>query len=240
VSGEKSTFSLRVRLEAPVEKLVNVRAYEGGKRICSVSLNEVGSSGDYRNGFCYFEADGMKRGTPYTILASTFKPGQMGPFLLHIETSCAKHKIEAIPREGKGMSRIKLSGRWSVADGSAAGCSNHGRYDSNPRYKLTVHTPTALFARVRVIDPPNFKYPSLNVSIFSMESENQHCRVSKAHATSENGVYANSPSGAATPRSVEFSPGEYLVVPSTFHPNDESGFELFIYSDRKVDCARIR
>eukprot|EP00511_Aplanochytrium_stocchinoi_P010873 CAMPEP_0204867552 /NCGR_PEP_ID=MMETSP1348-20121228/23207_1 /ASSEMBLY_ACC=CAM_ASM_000700 /TAXON_ID=215587 /ORGANISM="Aplanochytrium stocchinoi, Strain GSBS06" /LENGTH=83 /DNA_ID=CAMNT_0052020047 /DNA_START=462 /DNA_END=713 /DNA_ORIENTATION=+ len=65
---------------------VNIRVFKGGNCINSLLdlKTEIASSGDYRPGFCYVEMDNLPAGK-YTVLASTFEPGQEGPIYMQAE-----------------------------------------------------------------------------------------------------------------------------------------------------------
>jgi len=44
------------------------------------------STGDYRKGYCVLAVEGVSGGT-YTIRPSTYVPGQVGPFILEVESN---------------------------------------------------------------------------------------------------------------------------------------------------------
>ena len=87
----------------------------GGKalprRVGRLSKGEVqvASSGDYRQGFCFFEvginADEESRMKPtpplpageYVLVVSTFDPGQVGGFVLTAEVTCSGARLEPLP-----------------------------------------------------------------------------------------------------------------------------------------------
>ncbi len=82
-------------VEAPVNFYVNVKVFSSGNIIKSRNERELFSSGEYRKGFCYCEVPKIGKGV-YTILVSTFDPGQVGNFSLNCQTRfpCANlHRI---------------------------------------------------------------------------------------------------------------------------------------------------
>jgi hypothetical protein len=70
---------------------------------------QVASSGDYRQGFCFFEvgvnadAETATKPTPllpagvYVLVVSSFDPGQTGGFILTAEVTCSGARLEPLP-----------------------------------------------------------------------------------------------------------------------------------------------
>lgn len=165
---------LTIRLEAPVAFASQVRVLATeGKRACdakSLSL-EVASSGDYRHGFSCAEAAGVEHGSyvpcskrwlrgpghshvvavpRYVVLVSAFKPGSVGRFRLIAGYSHGVPKLKPTGELGAGMCQRTVKGRWSAADGTAAGCPNHHNYTSNPCFVLKLRKSSSMFMRLRV------------------------------------------------------------------------------------------
>ena len=66
-----------------------------GKQICSIMTRDiVGDSGEYRKGYAFAEVQDVQAGA-YTIVCSTFEPGQRGRFTLRVSTmsACAVNRI---------------------------------------------------------------------------------------------------------------------------------------------------
>ena len=66
-----------------------------GKQICSIKTRDiVGDSGEYRKGYAFAEIQDVQAGA-YTIVCSTFEPGQLGRFTLRVSTmsACAVNRI---------------------------------------------------------------------------------------------------------------------------------------------------
>ena len=66
-----------------------------GKQICSIKTRDiVGDSGEYRKGYAFAEVQDVQAGA-YTIVCSTFEPGQLGRFTLRVSTMspCAVNRI---------------------------------------------------------------------------------------------------------------------------------------------------
>ena len=184
---------------------------------------EMISSGDYRPGFCYAEINGTIPAGDYTIIPSTWKPEQEGPFFLYVETSHksgSEHcKVGRIPIEGHGKRNLKLKGRWSFAAGTAVGCANYENYANNPLHKLHLTKASHVLIRLQMT---------------SLQSQISTCLVVKSDATNKtvaktnNGVYTNKICGVKT---IEFTveEGTYSLIPSTFKPA-EGEYTLFVYT----------
>ncbi|CAN0358549.1 unnamed protein product, partial [Ectocarpus fasciculatus] len=141
VLTQKTKVHIEVR--APKDFQINATVVsEGGMRIDSVSSErEVMTTGSYRQGFCYAE-NVLPAGT-YTVIFSTYKPGQVAGFVAKLCTTSPVRPPTRIPQEGEGMASKQASymsalyvvhGRWRQDDGTAAGCGNFGRYLDNPRF----------------------------------------------------------------------------------------------------------
>ena len=81
---------------------------------------------------------------------STFKPGQAGPFKLIVGHSACTPSIKPVAELGAGMRKQVVRGRWSEADGSAAGCSNYHCYSSNPTFVLRAPDTCSMILRLQV------------------------------------------------------------------------------------------
>ena len=96
-------------LETAAEDLaVHVKlVWANGKRATSVTTRDiVGDSGEYRRGCALAELRGIDAGT-YTIICSTFEPGQLGKFKLHISTTAAS-VVKPLPLEEAGRLVTRL------------------------------------------------------------------------------------------------------------------------------------
>lgn len=128
------------------------RADEGGPV-------EAASSGPYTPGFAHLEVPWLAAGT-YTLVATTFSPNERGSFVLKCcsEVPWTRQGVQPVPPEGDGMACAKLRGRWEgggTGGGTAAGCTNYGRYDRNPVFRIVCTTRTNLMARLMAHAPSN-------------------------------------------------------------------------------------
>ncbi|CAM9123398.1 unnamed protein product [Ectocarpus sp. 12 AP-2014] len=257
VLTQKTKVHIEVR--APKDFQINATVVsQGGMRIDSVSSErEVMTTGSYRQGFCY--AEGILPAGTYTVIFSTYKPGQVAGFVAKLCTTSPVRPPTRIPQEGEGMaSKQVVHGRWRQDDGTAAGCSNFGRYLDNPRYLFTVPSRTSIL--LRVVIPENAGpfpegRPAVNITLFPSTREgggygtpgppedtggthlgvgkislNPKCQPTSnlAIASSNGGVYMDSSAGGVT-ESVEVEAGEYVAVVSSFRPQ-EADYEITIYT----------
>ncbi|ETP53311.1 hypothetical protein F442_01821 [Phytophthora nicotianae P10297] len=224
---------------------------------------KVLSSGEYRPGFCFIEVDSAVLASglhDVVLIPSTFEQGVLGKFTLRVVSdppAGASIAYRQIPAEGHGMELTRLRGKWDMQTGSAAGCSNYGCYTFNPKYLVHVTQECDILARLVVLDPEvdaaagespteeeSLPPPSINVSVFESTSEGDlllstNPKQAFAGATSAGGVYVSgAPSGALAKASRRFPPGWYIVLPSTFEPQDWS-FELRLYASAHVDARLL-
>lgn len=241
---------LHIELLAPKQYSAGiqlVRGPKGGKRLDSImSGEEAMSSGDYRSGFCYAEADALEPGV-YTLVASTFKPGQVGPFSLKVCSSVPLQHLRTIPAEGHGMAEYKLEGRWDTRDLTAAGCANHGNFSGNPQFKVQVKVRSQFLAR---LSTPQAQYaqPAMNLTLFwasqdlngpvvGMLPHNATPRGGNSIATSNRGVYTDALCGPAV-GPIKLEPGTYVLVPSTYEPW-VGDFQISAHSHPPASFSRV-
>ena len=87
-----------------------------GKQICSIKTRDiVGDSGEYRKGYAFAEVQDVQAGA-YTIVCSTFEPGQLGRFTLRVSTmsACVVNRI-AEATAGRFATKVQSA---SLAPGS--------------------------------------------------------------------------------------------------------------------------
>ncbi|GMF18073.1 unnamed protein product [Phytophthora lilii] len=220
---------------------------------------KVLSSGEYRPGFCFIEvdADTLASGLhDIVLIPSTFKRDVLGKFTLRVVSdppAGASIAYRQLSPEGHGMELTRLRGKWDMQTGSAAGCSNYGCYTFNPRYLVHVTQECDMLARLLVEadgspgESPTeggIITPSINVSVFESTSEGDlllstNPKLAFADATSAHGVYVSgAPSGVLAKATRRYPPGWYIVLPSTFEPQ-ELHFELRLYTSTHVDVRSL-
>ena len=233
-----SRAGLRIRLRAPKGIFVNVRLMRsGGTRVSDTSVpsdvvKELLTSGDYREGFCYAETNQAIHPGKYTLIVSTWKAHQHGPYLLFVETDadCASSSLRKIAPEGHGKLRMLIHGRWSDAAGTAVGCANYGNYRSNPRHRLILHKAAHVLVRLQL--PEHRSSVSLNLAIMKEGQEG-----GGAIASTNNGVYTNWICGGVLSEEIALEAGTYVLVPSTYKPV-EINYTLIVYCSDRTAALR--
>uniref|UniRef100_M4BYT2 Calpain catalytic domain-containing protein n=1 Tax=Hyaloperonospora arabidopsidis (strain Emoy2) TaxID=559515 RepID=M4BYT2_HYAAE len=256
VSKDPTDAGFPINLRAALhvrERVCNLHAENPTSE--SRELLRVLSSGEYRPGFCFIEIDASLATYLHDIvlIPSTFEQGVIGNFTLRVVSdppSGASIAYRRLPPEGDGMELTRLRGKWDVQTGSAAGCSIYGRYTFNPKYLLYVTQECEMLVRLLVLEPESDVSPddsltkaftiSINVSVFASTSNGDLLlsttpEVAYAGATSAHGAYVNgAPSGVLAKASRCFSPGWYIVLPSTSEPQ-ELHYELRLYASTHID-----
>ncbi|KAI1494763.1 hypothetical protein F5X96DRAFT_463455 [Biscogniauxia mediterranea] len=81
-----------------------------GQRVTAVSVRDlVASSGDYRRGCALASAPSVEKGT-YTVVCSTFEPGQLADFTLRVGSDSPGTRVVPVPADAAGRLRTQLSG----------------------------------------------------------------------------------------------------------------------------------
>lgn len=90
------------------ELSVNVKLiWADGKRVTSLTTRDIaGDSGEYRRGSALAEIRNVSQGV-YTIVCSTFEPGQLGKFVLRVGTM-VKCLVKPVLVEGAGRLRPRV------------------------------------------------------------------------------------------------------------------------------------
>lgn len=102
--GEKEVregfVDIMVFLECRHEYGIQVQmAWGEGKRVPNVTTRDIfASSGEYRRGCAFFDAKDVQYPNKFTLIASTFEPGQLGRFTLTV-MSKVPIQMSAIPSE---------------------------------------------------------------------------------------------------------------------------------------------
>lgn len=217
VQGSKT---LRMILEAT--KNVAIKAsivWGGGERVTELTQGDVQmDSGPYVYGTT--AVGGLLKPSDYTLILSTFTPGQQSPYSISVEAD-GPVSLEAIPSEGAGMFTKSVKGKWQGS--SAAGNPSFGRYHHNPHFDIQVAQATTLFCRLQHVDAPSGT--AINLTIFRKDDAGQ---IKEQVVTS--GSYADAVCGVATSPFQLQGPAVYSAIVSTFDPGVEAGFELTAYS----------
>ncbi|KZV85837.1 cysteine proteinase [Exidia glandulosa HHB12029] len=218
---------LRLSVEGSKDLSLNVKAMWGsGKRITDISEGDVAlDSGTYRYGLAFGEKS-VQAGD-YTVIVSSFKPKELGAFLLTVECS-VPFALEPIPQEGSGMYSTALKGSWTEA--TAGGSPSSGRYHLNPVYDLHLPTQATLLARLQLASrPPN---AALNITIFAWDGVGRRQVVTS-------GPYAEHTSGVLAPETT-LPAGRYCLIPSTYVPGVCAEYRLVVYSSAAGIKATLR
>lgn len=228
----QTTTSALFMLEAPKDFAVHVQLVSSqGKRVsCVWTKDIIAQSGEYRHGFCYCEANDLRPGQ-YTVVVSTFDPGQIGKYKLtlqsHIDLS-----LTPIPVEGAGMFKKILKGEWSLGV-SAMGWHHHQSlsYAKNPHFLVPITEMTTFMVRLQT--PEMSPIPKINVTIFERLDEGVLGR-----EVCSSGPYTSVPQGVATD-TITLLPNQhgYLAVVSTLEPGITGKFVLYAFSDRALDIT---
>ncbi|KAJ1999765.1 cysteine protease [Coemansia thaxteri] len=232
--GPRTRASGVVTLEAAQRHAVNVRVFRGGFLVTRVlELNTVGNSGKYRTQFCACPLDGLEEGS-YTVVVSTFEAFLFSRFKLTVGLDTA-FTLTPIAREGAGMHRRDLHGRWAPGSAESMGGPASECSARNPRFLVRTGRPTTVMARLQT--PQADPLPLVALSLFEYDNG-----VVGGLCTSS-GSYTNSPQGVATRLTGIGRAGEaaeYLVVASTWDVDTDSAFVLYFYSEGVVEITPLQ
>ncbi|CAO3568001.1 unnamed protein product [Mortierella alpina] len=226
----QTTTPVFFMLESPKDFAAHVQLVNSqGKRVsCVWTKDIIAQSGEYRHGFCYCEANDLRPGQ-YTVIVSTFEPGQIGKYKLTLQ-SHIDMSLTRIPIEGAGMFKKILRGEW-VLGVSAMGWHHHQSlsYAKNPHFLVPITEMTTFMVRLQT--PEINPLPKINVTVFERLDEGVLGR-----EVSSSGPYTSVPQGVATePTTLLPNQYGYLIVVSILEPGIPGKFVLYAYSDRALE-----
>ncbi|CAK5284399.1 unnamed protein product [Mycena citricolor] len=219
--GRKTELVLTSQTRREVPSNIAV-VWSQGERCSELAQNDVvASSGSYGYGSTRLAAT-LQAGD-YTVILSTFEPGQLGSFSLEAESSTLKFDLKPIAHEGAGMYSKQVRGEWTAE--TAMGGPTFKQYMQNPRLELKTEVPNDIMIRIQLVQRP--QVTPVNVTVFPASlSLGQHVMTS--------GPYSDSLAGAITPK-VRLAAGQYWILPSTYSPGVVGSFHILIYSSSPVE-----
>lgn len=193
----------------------------------------------------------------YIAIVSTFKAEMSMGGTLTFESDYPL-VVKELSTEGAGMKKTVIQDEWDFK--SAGGCNNFGMYDKNPALALNVPDDGCdLQVRLRVVaelapdgvslvtESEHFSFCS-NAAVFRVQSNRyppppgsvQIKQLVSPILNTFNGKYSNNLSAIVSERK-RVSKGVYVVVSSTFNPQQLGKFELIIYSSSpNIDYVRYQ
>ncbi|KAL7271784.1 cysteine protease [Rhizina undulata] len=187
----------------------------GGKRIATVTTRDIiAESGEYRRGCALAETTALQPGD-YTIVASTFEPGQMGEFTLQVGTTTPDAIFEILPAESAGKLQKIISGDWG----------NGGVV--RILFPLKVERLTSMSAKARTTFTRSRAIPPLRISVQRGGMRDV------VGSSSLEGDFSDRPQGVRTGELDLERGSEYAIVLERMGQG-ESGWEVQVLSDGAV------
>ncbi|KAI6175840.1 Calpain clp-1 [Aphelenchoides bicaudatus] len=148
-------------------------------------------------------------------------------------------------------SEFQVDGQWLTANGTAGGCRNYmNTFANNPQYGVSIYVPQQSAdqdGKVTVIAAVLQKYRrelrvagldslSIGFSVYELPSNRKVDRsyLESAHMVAKNAVFINTREVTARFR---VQPGAYVIIPSTFEPNEDAEFLLRTYSSGQIQAG---
>ncbi|KAJ3863401.1 hypothetical protein EV359DRAFT_43220, partial [Lentinula novae-zelandiae] len=215
-TARRTTVVVETNKDLPVQVMI---CWSQGQRLFEPAQKSIAAtSGSYTHGLARLTTQ-LPPGN-YSIIVSTFEPYQTGAFSLSV-SSFANVEVTPIPQEGAGMYRKAIKGTWDTL--SAAGGPSFNRYLQNPIYELNLPAQSQIMIRLQLLRPS--AGVSLNVTIYPASVN----RISSDRHVATSGPYDDPITGVVT--SLTLLPkGQYWVIPSTYNPGTQSGFQLIVFS----------
>ncbi|KAJ4483777.1 hypothetical protein J3R30DRAFT_3284463 [Lentinula aciculospora] len=215
-TAKRTTLIVEINKDVPIQVMI---CWSQGERVKEPAPKSVvATSGSYAHGLARLTEQLLPG--DYSIIVSTFEPQQTGAFSLSVN-SFASFDVTPIPQEGAGMYRKTVKGMWDGS--SAAGAPGFNRYFQNPIYELNLPAYSQILIRLQLLCPSSST--GLNVTIYPAMADS----TSKNHHVATSGPYDDPITGVATPLT-SLPKGRYWVVPSTYSPGTQSGFQLIVFS----------
>ncbi|KAJ3715961.1 hypothetical protein DFJ43DRAFT_1126860 [Lentinula guzmanii] len=215
-TAKRTTLLVETSKDLPVQVMI---CWSQGERINEPAQKSIAAtSGSYTHGLARLTTQ-LAPGD-YSIIISTFEPYQTGPFSLTVN-SFASFDVTPIPQEGAGMYRRTVKGIWDAS--SAAGAPSFNRYFQNPIYELNLAAQSQILIRLQLLRPSSSI--SLNVTVYPASVDN----INSTKHVATSGPYDDPITGVVSPLT-SLPKGRYWVVPSTYNPGIQTGFQLIVFS----------
>jgi calpain-7 len=223
----------------------------GGARVDRLTQrNVVLCSGKYRRKKCAMFAF-LEPGV-YTLVASTFSPGQQGNYAIRLASEPARVTVDPLPFPWEDRPFVTPI-ESSFASGRDGGSRGFGKYAANPSYAFSSELQGCVSIRLQVrpavpgSEPagagPQEPYlrPAINLRVFQVPSGGGSGASDPAltpHLVTSEG-YIDIPCGVSV--EVETVPSvTYLAICSTYHPGQHCDFSLTFYSDVELKISQRR
>jgi calpain-7 len=189
------TENIGLLLETPTLHAVHVKlVYSSkGERVAAVTTRDiVAESGEYKRSTALALATDVRAGK-YTVVASTFEPGQLGKFTLTLLSTAPDVRVKELPAETAGCFETRLEEAWPLGRRRLVWPMDVGRFMG-----LWVKARSAGSIRVRVLR-----------ALRKIGESEEEALV----AQSGDGGFEDLPMGVRTGKvCVEWAEGGYLVV----------------------------
>nr|XP_033815207.1 calpain-10 [Geotrypetes seraphini] len=173
----------------------------------------------------------------YLLIPSTFQKDVEGHFLLRVfstgrvslsemkpplhQLACGQEKLSGI------WERVQLQGRWESGY-SAGGCRNSSSYHCNPRFPLSIHADFG-DSNVKVTlrqHCQNHQYHPIGFHIFQVPSTGWNMGISSFQDLEPVVSCVPHCHSQEVSHLCRLSLGEYVIVPSTYLPDQEGSFTI--------------
>ncbi|TKR94293.1 hypothetical protein L596_008592 [Steinernema carpocapsae] len=144
-------------------------------------------------------------------------------------------------------------GVWSSEDGTAGGCRNYLKsFSNNPQFAMTLSNPdpndedglcTVIVAVLqmyrRELKPQGLENLAIGFAVYQVDEISGHL---------DQGFFGSYKSTARSPAFINLRevtgrfrlrPGSYVIVPSTYEPNQDGEYMLRLYSNSRVDSEEL-
>ena len=146
----------------------------------------------------------------------------------------------------KGWNAISFDGAWLAASGNAGGCRNYPTFAKNPQFRLQLQedadgdgkcsTLLALMQKDRRAQRKmGVRDLCIGFAIYKAPEDGSDLTneyVQYHHSVATSGSYTNTRS---VYKRFELDPGNYIVVCTTFKPNEEGDFLLRAYTEKYAE-----
>eukprot|EP01126_Amoeba_proteus_P057899 TRINITY_DN7415_c0_g1_i2.p1 TRINITY_DN7415_c0_g1~~TRINITY_DN7415_c0_g1_i2.p1 ORF type:complete len:353 (+),score=67.86 TRINITY_DN7415_c0_g1_i2:686-1744(+) len=161
--------------------------------------------------------------TYYVIIPCTFQPGYVAPYTLTIHATTSLLLFKELCKEPPALF---LKGEWK--NGSAGGCFNHPSWIQNPQFQINLGRNGSYTFALTQDDL------SAYIGFVLWKANPDGSRVLDKHSV----LFCSKFIKAATvSHKTDLLAGTYVVMPSTYHPNQFSKFQFKIFGNHLDDCS---
>ena len=171
-----------------------------------------------------------------------------GSFWMSFEDFCNQFRNVYICKLHNDWHKVKLSGMWSIGNGTACGCTNNNNWFNNPQYLLSVNMDCCVTINVTQSNVEEVESDGsitlkdhYHIGLYVIEHDRRKDRINKGVRNNKFIASSQFTAYKVVTQEVELrSNMNYIIIPCTFYKDKENTFILRVFcKDAEVSCIQL-